>query len=392
VDGDPMIDFTEGAGCFFPRLSTKDAGLGLNIVGFFRHAFGVAEAARCSARAADAAHIPTAIVPCKIGTESGVVDETWTPRFRDDNPYPVNLFHLDAPQTVLIDKCHGAQFRRSRYNIAYWAWELPEFPDAWLANFDFIDEVWTPSRFVQESIGAKSPVPVHVMPHAVGLPATTPASRAGLGLPSHDLLFLTVFDLGSTQARKNPQAALDAFRHAYPDPRGVHLVVKTQGGDNEGREAEALRVAVAETPGTTLIHRSMSRAELAALQAACDCFVSLHRAEGFGMALAESMLAGRPVIATGWSGNLEFMNPDNSCLVNHRLVEIEHTIGPYKKGQQWAEPDIEHAAWWMRELAEKPARREEIGRAGQAHVREYLAPQRIGELYARRLKALYHWI
>jgi glycosyltransferase involved in cell wall biosynthesis len=201
-----------------------------------------------------------------------------------------------------------------------------------------------------------------------------------------------MYDLNSTQERKNPQAVVRAFRTAFPDSKDVKLVVKIHNADKNPEDFAALQESLRDVPGAILINETLSHGELRALQGACDCFVSLHRSEGFGMGLAECMLLGKPVIATNWSGNLEFMNAENSCLVDYKLVEITQTCGPYKKGQKWAAPDETHAASWMRKIVEDTGLRERISRAAKARIEKDFSRARIGELYERRLRTLFHWV
>jgi glycosyltransferase involved in cell wall biosynthesis len=382
-----LLDFTGGAQTFGNQPSAP----GMNVFGYFGHDFGIGESARCCARAAAAAGLPVALNALKIGTDN---EETKSQRIpcETDTPHSVNVFHLDPPQMEFVDEVHGSRLREGRYNIAYWAWELPEFPDYWLQNFDLVDEVWVPSRFVWEAVAAKSPVPVLVMPHAVDPEPPAEASRTAFNLRSNEFLFLTIFDFNSSLSRKNPLGAISAFRKAFPVESGVRLVVKTQNGTRHPADLAAVESAVSGAENITLLDRTMTRPELLALHSVCDCFISLHRAEGFGIALAEAMRLGKPAIATNWSGNLDFMSAANSCLVDCEVTELTATHGPYKRGQRWAEPNIHHAAFWMRCVFEEPSLRTRIGANARKSTAEFLSPIRIGTLYANRLRALTHWL
>jgi len=127
------------------------------------------------------------------------------------------------------------------------------------------------------------------------------------------------------------------------------------------------------------------------LQQACDCFVSLHRAEGFGLNVAEAMFLGKPVIATDWSGTAEFVTAANGCPVNYRLVTLDCDYGPYRRGQSWANADIDHAAHWMRRLVEDRAMRERLGAQAAADIRQRFSPAVIGRRYLRRLESFALW-
>jgi glycosyltransferase involved in cell wall biosynthesis len=227
------------------------------------------------------------------------------------------------------------------------------------------------------------------MPHSIAIerPAAQPAVlRARFGLPSGPFLFLTVFDLNSTAARKNPQAVVEAFRQSGLGPSEAALVVKVQNTAANPAEFQALQAALRGLPGSVLLDGTLSRAEVTALEAACDCFVSLHRAEGFGLALAECMLLGRPVIATDWSATAEYINAANGCPVRARVVELEANHGPYARGSTWAEPDTAHAAEWMRRLAGDRALALRLGAAARATIEARFSPAAIGARYRRRLE------
>jgi len=226
------------------------------------------------------------------------------------------------------------------------------------------------------------------MPHAIEFEVPAGATRAQFGLPPNDFLFMVMYDINSSQARKNPEAAIKAFQAAFPNPKGVKLVVKTHGSKTNPEDFLKLQKMAGESPDIILINRTLNRADLRALQSLCDCFVSLHRAEGFGLALAECMYLGKPVIATNWSGNLEFMDAENGCMVDYELVEVRETSGPYKKGQQWAEPDHEHAARWMKKIVGDPALRMKIALKGKARIMNDFSPLKIGKAYEKRLRAL----
>jgi len=388
---DVLFDFSNRAGPWNAAFSRKFLRLGLNIAGFFRADLGVGESVRCMARAADAAGLQTALIDLKLHCINPQTDDTFAARLQADNPHPVNVFHLDAPVSRDIDHHHGAGFRRGKYNIGYWAWELPEFPDAWVDHASYFDEIWTPSRFTTEAIAEKIHLPVLTMPHAIAFPRPEGEFRRKYGLPADKFLFLFLYDLNSYSERKNPAAVLDAFRRSGLAGRGAALVIKVHNVPRNPADFERLREAAAALPGTTLITQTLARAEVYELESACDCFVSLHRSEGFGLALAECMYLGKPVIATDWSGTTDFINASNACPVRCDLVTLDRTHGPYAKGQTWAAPDIDHAAWWMRQLQGDAELTRKTGAAARASTEARLAPAVIGARYRRRLETIASW-
>ncbi len=343
--------------------------VGLNVIGYVRAETGVGESARLCARAAAAAGLPFAL----LDTDAA-----------DRGRYPISLCHVNADVMAAANGPLDRECLAGRYVIGYWHWELPEFPDRWLAAFDRVDEVWVPTRFIQDAVSARSPRPVVRIPHGISFRTDPGVTRAELGLPAGRFLFLTMFDAESYQARKNPEGAIEAFRQAFAASAEVSLVVKVNNPNDRAGVAR-LKAMARGLPNLVILDRVMPRQRVYELLRLCDCFVSLHRSEGFGLGLAEAMFLGKPVIATGWSGNMDFMTPENSCPVRYRLVPLEEDVGPYDRGAFWADPDREHAAHFMKRVVAEPGWREEVGARGRETIRGEFAPERVGRLYVRRL-------
>ncbi len=386
--GEVIFDFSRRDSPYSAAYARRHAKLGINIAGFLAADLGVGESARCMVRAADAAGIPSALVPLKLHCKNRLGDTTFSDRLQETNPYDVNVVHIDPPAARDLDHHHGPGFRAGKYNIGYFAWELPEFPDAWVPSFDYFDEIWCPSDFTTAAVAAKSPLPVLTMPHSIAFdePAGHAAVwRARFGLPADAFLFLTLFDLNSYSARKNPRAVIEAYRLAGLAGRGAALVIKVQNVAGNEADFAALQAAVRDLPGTVLLTETLSRADVYVLEAACDVFVSLHRSEGFGLAVAECMRLGKPVISTNWSATAEFVSRDNGCPVRCRLVTLEQNHGPYAKGSTWAEPDPAHAADCMRALYHDRKLAARLGAAARETIATRYSPAVIGPRYRRRL-------
>jgi glycosyltransferase involved in cell wall biosynthesis len=389
--GEVIYDFAQRDAPFSRKFARRHARLGLNIVGFLTADLGIGESTRCMVRAADAAGIASALVPLKLNCRNRLGDTTVASRLQEDNPHAVNVIHVDPPASRDIDHHHGKRFRAGRYNVGYFAWELPEFPDAWIPSFDYFDEIWCPSQFTRESIALKSPLPVLAMPHAISVlapGASTAELRARLGLPAGPFLFLSLFDLNSYAERKNPGAAIDAFIEAGLDPAAARLVVKVQNAESNAADFESLRARLARIPGAILIAGAMNRQEIWSLEAACDCLVSLHRAEGFGLVVAECMAFGKPAISTDWSATAEYVNSENGCPVRARIITLAQNHGPYFRGATWADPDPTHAAEWMRRLAGDRALAARLGEQARTTIAARFSPAVVGERYRRRLEAI----
>ncbi len=391
ADGEVLFDFGNRASPWNPAFTRRHLRLGLNIAGFFRADLGIGESVRCMARAAAADGLPHALVDLKLPCKNPLGDDSLAARLQADNPHPVNVFHVDPPGMRDLDHHHGAAFRRGRYNIGYWAWELPEFPDAWIHFSDYCDEVWAPSQFAAGAIAQKLPVPVLAMPHAISFARPEGDFRRKFGLPADKFLFLFLYDLNSYSERKNPAAVLEAFRLAGLAGQGAALVLKVHNTAGNQADFERLRAATAALPGTVLLTRTLSRREIYELESSCDCFVSLHRSEGFGLALAECMYLGKPVISTDWSATAEFIDASNGGPVRCQSVTLDRNHGPYAKGQTWADPDIGHAAEWMQRLHRDRTLAARLGAAGRRTIEERFAPAIIGARYRRRLEAIAGW-
>jgi hypothetical protein len=249
--GEVIFDFSQRDAPYSAVFARRHAKLGMNIAGFLTAELGVGESARCMVRAADAAGIASALVPLKLHCKNRLGDQTYAARLQEANPHDVNVIHVDPPASRDIEHHHGPGFRAGKYNIGYFAWELPEFPDAWTASFDYYEEIWCPSDFTTSAIALKSPVPVLTMPHAISFARPTqPVAerRRRFGLPENAFLFLTLFDLNSYSARKNPRAVIDTFRRSGLAGQDAVLVLKVQSVIGNEADFAALQQSVAVQP------------------------------------------------------------------------------------------------------------------------------------------------
>jgi glycosyltransferase involved in cell wall biosynthesis len=235
-------------------------------------------------------------------------------------------------------------------------------------------------------VGALS---IHSTSVCVTLPDFERLDRLNLGLPNRAFVFLYVFDFFSYLDRKNPFAAIRAFKLAFPDRLSdVSLVLKAMNGNEKSTLWLSMVQLIDDDPRIIIVNQTLSRAKILALFDACDCFVSLHRSEGFGRGPAEAMYLGKPVIVTNYSGNTDFTLPDNSCLVDFSLVNVQAGQYPFHEGQQWADADVGHAAWYMKKLYADTNYATDLGARGRAYVRENFNQRIVGEIYETRLKKL----
>jgi glycosyltransferase involved in cell wall biosynthesis len=291
-----------------------------------------------------------------------------------------------------LDHRHGKRelvLERS-YTIGYWAWELAKFPEEWNSSFTFVQEVWVSSRFAYDSIASETTKPVLLMPMAVAVPPPEPGlRRADFRLPEDKFVFYFSFDFRSYASRKNPLAAVAAFRRAFPRRNAsAALLLKTVGSEWKPEERDSLLDAIRGDPRILLINREFTRPRAIALLALSDCFLSLHRSEGFGRGPAEAMLLGKRLIVTDYSGTRDFATSETALLVDYELVPVRAEEYPGARAQVWAEPDIDEAAAAMRRLAGDPALAERLGNAGRACIRELYDPSVIGARYLAWLEEI----
>lgn len=355
-----------------PAPSNRD---GLNLIGYARGEFGVAEILRNFAAALEHAALPFSVRNIEIGVDSRQQDRRMEPHLSLALPQDINLFCVNADQMPVVRDHLGAAAFAGRYNIGCWFWELERFPERWRGAFELVDEIWVLSRFVRDAVAACTDKPVIVMPLAPPPPSRPPLPRSLLGLPDDEFVLLTSFDFNSWMTRKNPQAAIAAFRAAFPPPRrDVRLLLKTINGQRQPQALNALREAIAGDERIELRDGFLDRNGMSALQACCDAYLSLHRAEGFGLHMVECMMLGKPVVATAYSGNLQFMREADGCLVPYTLIDVGPNEYPDWRGQRWAEPDIDAAAGHLRRLADDPGYAHALGQAARRRLLSDFGP------------------
>lgn len=360
---------------------------GVQLIGYSRRETGIGESCRLAADALETSGVPFGILPYTDHFIDRETDLSWVHKEIGEPRYGINVFHMNADSLLQAAGHYGPELFRGRYNIGYWHWELPDFPEEWCPSFQLVQEVWVPSLFVLDSVSRKSPVPVVRIPHGIRVQVPAGPNRAAFGLPDGRYLFLSMFDARSVVDRKNPQGAIEAFKRAFgPDDPAAGLVVKM---NNPYPAAVELVKQLAEGYGNIYVLTGVvTRAEANALLAVTDSVVSLHRAEGYGLTLAEGMYLGKPAIGTNWSGNTDFMNGTNACPVDYRLIPVGTDYGPYRGYQTWADPDIEHAAWYMRRLVHDPLWGASISLKGQETIHTRFSPSAVGEMMRSRLGRL----
>jgi glycosyltransferase involved in cell wall biosynthesis len=304
------------------------------------------------------------------------------------NVFCINGDEVDQTLGHLVHRNPMAQHSR---NVIYPAWELERYPEPWARELMRFDEVWAPSRFIRDAIAKAVGTPVLHMPLACEVRRRALRSRRHFGIRESAYVFLFAFDFLSYVERKNPFAAIEAFTRflkgrPYAD---VSLVIKTNNAEHRPEMKARFDAAIEPLRDhVTVIDGTLSELDMKALLWLCDCFLSLHRSEGFGRGLTEAMALGKPVIATAYSGNMDFCTDETAFLVPFELVPVREGDYPHWEGQHWADADVAVAAQLMKQLVDDPA----LGRAKGAKARErlianfsYLA---IGQTYAERLEQI----
>lgn len=362
-----------------PDQPPPQAREGIVVGGEIGRASGLGEGARLMVAALGQLGVPAWSIACGVaipGEEVGPRPKVLPP------PGAPLVLHVNSPSlpASLLRLPRG--FLRTRRVIGYWAWELPVVPDSWQEGVPFVHEIWTPSRFSAAALERLAPGRVRVVPHPVASapPAPSALCRADFGLPDAAVIVLVSFSLASSFARKNPLAAITAFRTAFGDRQDRLLVLKILHAGHAPNDLKLLHHAAAGAPNIRFETRLLPAADSHALTRCADIVLSLHRSEGFGLVPAEAMLLGRPVIATDFSGTTDFLDSTNGVPIPYRLIAACDPRGVFEApGAEWAEADTGEAAKALQRLADNAGLRSGLGHAAQAAAQLRLGPAALAE-------------
>ena len=371
-----------------PRPAVQDGGRdrgGVDVVGYFSAELGTGEAARLLATSLRAARF----------TVSSIASKEFLSRqlhpFQTDQiaHHDTVILSVNADQLGAVRHQIGHEFFEGRHVIGMWFWEVEDFPERFDACFSMVHEVWAATEHIRGALAARSPSqPVFTMPLPLVVPPIADGvTKSSFGL-SDRFMFLFSFDFLSVFERKNPLGVVEAFCAAFADGEGPMLLVKTINGHHRQQDLERLRWAARGRSDVLIRDGHIDPKMIGALTACCDCYVSLHRAEGLGLTMSEAMAIGKPVIATGYSGNLDFMTPSTAFLVPWTPARIGQSAAPYPPDGMWAEPDLSVAAQLMRHVVEDPPGAAAVGEAARADLAARFSPAVTGDRMRRRLEAI----
>lgn len=361
---------------------------GVNLIGNIRGDSGLGQSCRLVADILLASGRKMTIKNYYVSSRYSMNNHNYDKYIREDNPYNINIFHINAHECTNAFMDMGQKVWDGRYNIAYWLWELEEFPKEWVGCIDLFDEIWTPAEFISNCIRKYTNKPVNTIPYCVTAPIDESFDRKHFNLPEDKFLFLMMFDSESISERKNPKSVIEAFKMAFDkDEQNVGLIIKIN--EYKQKDVDYIHELLAGYDNVYIITETLSKVGVNSLIKAADVYVSLHRAEGFGLVMAEAMLVGTPTIATNWSANTEFMNKDVACMVGYELVTLESDIGPYKAGNYWAEPDISQAADYMKKLYEDKEYSGQLAEKAKKYADAVFNMERICAVANDRIEAIY---
>jgi glycosyltransferase involved in cell wall biosynthesis len=327
----------------------------INVIGYLRLALGVGEAGRLNLCSLNYSGLRARGLATSLNSPSKESDRSCDHLIDAKADGRFQLFNVNCDQLLLVINHLGSALRPDAYRIIAPFWELSNFPGVWLPAIEAVDEVWAPTRFIQMALAKKTQKPVVRMPLALDFPRPRCIERSQFNLPTDRFLFFFAFDYFSFFERKNPMAAVKAFKRAFRTKgysRPTHLVLKTMNAELVPESGRAMREELRNDPDISLIEKTLSREETLGLLAACDAVVTLHRSEGLGLLVAEAMALGKPVVATDYSATTELVTPRTGWPVDYTLIPVAEGMYPFHQGQVWADANIDHAAWQMKQVVD----------------------------------------
>lgn len=376
---------------YYRRVKPYNKGrypMGINLIGDIKAETGLGQSMRILAKLLSESDIPYTIIQIDQSSDLKHDNNEWNAMITDKAQYAVNLIHINASDWARKYTMIDNDILDERYNIAYWLWELEEFPKEWRKCIQTVDEIWAPSEFICNSLRHCTEKMICKIPYAIDIQMPVQYTRDYFGIPDYVFLNMIMYDFISVSERKNPEGMIQAFRTAfdvsYANENRIGLVVKV----NHLKKKEDLEKLKEQLQGYRYVYyitENLTRREVEALVAAADVLLSLHRSEGFGLPAAEAMYLGTVVVATNWSATTEFMSADTACLVDYSMIKLDRFCGPYRKGSRWADADITQAAQYLKRLFEDREYYEKLREKAMCRIREELSVKRMADNIACRI-------
>ncbi len=324
--------------------------IGIDFIGFPKGKLGIGEQIRSLMRLALKSDYEINAIDCYHPSDKIQNDDNeFALYISNEFKHPIRIYSITHNYAAALIYRFGSEFFDNKYNIFHFAWEFDTRQKKLDHALKFSDEIWGISEFVKKAYLNEYDIPVEVMPNAIEILPFPKASRSDFNLPNNKFLFCFSFDMNSFLTRKNPIACIQAFKQAFTDSEDVGLVLKVTNTDAESKEWQTI-LSLINGNNIFLIDEVLPRERLLSLFDCCDSYVSLHRSEGFGIGIAENMLMGKPVICTGYSGNMDFCSNELCFLVDYEMISVTESDYHLAEGFQWADPSIISAAKLMRKV------------------------------------------
>lgn len=364
---------------------------GINIIGFIDGEFGLGEAVRLLIKAIKKQNIPVALINYEVPTLHRRADTTFND-YTLEAPYSINLILLGPTEGKrVLFQYKDTEIFNSKYNIFYLNWESEHFPVEYINNLGIYDEIWVPAQYCKDILKKYFRKKISVVPYPIEIILEEKIDEKALAFfNKNSFNFLFIFDYNSTLERKNTLNLINAFQLAFEEnDLSVSLTIKTSRSNSFKEERKSILEKIGNYKNIFIVEEIFEKNTLHNIINACDSYISLHRSEGFGLTMAEAMYFSKPVIATGYSGNLEFMNDDNSFLVNYEITKIEYDITNYEKNTIWSNPDVKHAAELMRLVKSNSELVKIKAYNGNKTILNKMSNETIGKLIEEKIEKIY---
>ncbi|QQN35635.1 glycosyltransferase family 4 protein [Rahnella aceris] len=378
--------------CVNVSYKANENNYGVNIIGFPQGALGLGEDARLAGQVIESLDVEGVYINAPIPGPKKTVSPDGVLLFSETTKYNISLFCLPPTEMIRLAIEGGEDLITGyEYKIGAWPWELPHWPANFSRVRDLVDEIWAQSEYVKNCFLKDGSTPVYKMPMAVTIPKPTSNFRIKLGIPEDSFVYYLMFDGNSWLSRKNPLSGVLAFQQAFSisnDYRNVRLLIKAMNINPSDTMWQRIVNISKSDPRIIIITDMMDRLSLINLMSSCDCYISLHRSEGFGRVIAEAMLLGQPVVATNFSGNVDFCNTETSFLVDGDLVPLQQGDYIFYEGQYWCDPDIDLASKQLRVVYEDTSLRERVSKSGQTFINHNYSVSAVAKFYSERLQEI----